>query len=83
LFAYTASAGSVSAILQNLSDPLSQLDDTYLDNLNLPYAIAIPLPTPSPVPAPLPLAALGAALTWSRRLRRRFHSSRCITSTGR
>lgn len=76
LFAYTASAGSVNAILQNLSDPVSQLDDTYLDDLNLSYAIATPLTTPSPVPAPLPLAAVGAALTWSRRLRRRLHSSR-------
>ncbi|MFM8278694.1 MAG: hypothetical protein ACKN89_17210 [Cyanobium sp.] len=76
LFAYTASAGSVNAILQNLSDPLSQLDDTYLDTLNLSYAIATPLSTPSAVPAPLPLAACGAALTWSRRLRRRLHSTR-------
>jgi hypothetical protein len=76
LFAYTASAGSVNAILQNLSDPLSQLDDTVLDNLNLSYAVATPLSTPSAVPAPLPLAAFGGALTWSRRLRRRLHSSR-------
>jgi MYXO-CTERM domain-containing protein len=69
LFAYDFSGGSLNAILQNLNDPLSQLDDTFLDSQTLTYAVATPQGSPS-VPAPLPLMALAAAGAWSRRLRR-------------
>lgn len=74
LFAYDFTGGSLNAILQSLNDPLSQLDDTFLDSQTLTYAVAAPLTSPS-VPAPLPLMALGAAGAWSRRLRSRIRSS--------
>lgn len=74
LFAYDLSGGSLNAILQNLNDPLSQLDDTFADNQTLTFAVATPLATTS-VPAPLPLTALAATAAWSRRLRRRLRST--------
>ena len=74
LFAYDLSGGSLNAVLQDLNDPLSQLDNTFADNQTLTFAVASPLSSTS-VPAPLPLTALAAAAAWSRRLRRRIHST--------
>ena len=74
LFAYEISGGNLNAILQNFSDPLSQLDDIFADNLTVTFAVATPVSTTS-VPAPLPLAALATAAAWSHRLRRRIHSA--------
>jgi hypothetical protein len=78
MFVYEISGGNLNAILQNLSDPLSQLDDIFADNLTVAFAVATPVSTPvstASVPAPLPLAALATAAAWSRRLRRRIHSA--------
>jgi hypothetical protein len=64
LFAYEISGGNLNAILQNFSDPLSQLDDIFADNLTVTLAVATPVSTTS-VPAPLPLAALATAAAHS------------------
>ena len=74
LFAYDIAGGNLNVIMQNLTNPLSQLDDTFADNQTLSFAVANPLATTS-VPAPLPLTALAAATAWSRRLRRRIRST--------
>ena len=74
LFAFDFMGGSLDAILQNLNDPLSQLDDTFLDNQTVTFAVATPIASTS-VPAPLPLLALATAGAWSRRLRRRLRSA--------
>ena len=74
LFAYDIAGGNLNVIKQNLTNPLSQLDDTFADNQTLSFAVANPLATTS-VPAPLPLTSLAAATAWSRRLRRRIRST--------
>lgn len=73
LFAYDLSGGTLNAILQELNNPLIQLDDTFPDNQPFAYAVASPLATPT-APSPLPIAALPTAGAWSRTLRRRIRS---------
>ncbi len=76
VFAYALSVNDVLGIAQNLTDPLSQIDETIANDASVNYAIAMPLsPAPTSVPAPLPVFGAAAAFGWSRQLRKRIGGS--------
>jgi len=72
VFAYELSGTDILGISQNLTNPLSQKDETIATNADVNYAIATPLNSPASVPAPLPVFGAAAAFGWSRQLRKRI-----------
>jgi len=73
VFAYELSGTDILGISQNLTNTLSQKDETIADSVDVNYAIATPLNSaPASVPAPLPVFGAAAALGWSRQLRKRI-----------
>ena len=75
VFAYDLDMGDVLGLSQNLTNPLSQLDETFAPNDSVAYAIASPLLPPSTsVPTALPVFGAMAAFGWSRRMRKRIYS---------
>lgn len=74
VFAYKLSGSDILGIVQNLSDPLSQIEETVATDASVNYATATPLgPATSPVPGPLPLLGVAAAFRGSRKLKTRIH----------
>jgi hypothetical protein len=73
VFAYELSGSDILGISQNLSNALSQNDETIANNFDVNYSIATPLNSaPTFVPAPLPVFGAAAAFGWSRQLRKRI-----------
>jgi hypothetical protein len=73
VFAYQLSTNGILGLVQSLTDPDSVIDETFVNDAAVKYAIATPLrPAPSPVPAPLPIFGAAAAFGWSRQLRKRI-----------
>jgi hypothetical protein len=73
VFAYELSGSDILGISQNLTNALSQNDETIANNVDVNYAIATPLNSaPTSVPAPLPVFGAAAAFGWSRQLRKRI-----------
>ena len=73
VFAYELSGSDILGISQDLSNALSQNDETIANNLDVNYAIATPLNSaPIFVPAPLPVFGAAAAFGLSRQLRKRI-----------
>jgi len=72
-FAYGLSGPQVLGILQNTSDPLDAINDTFATGASVRYAVAsAPASAPASVPGPLPLFGAAAAVGWSHQLRRRI-----------
>jgi len=77
VFAYELSGTDILGISQNLTNTLSQKDETIATNADVNYAIATPLNSaPASVPAPLPIFGAAAAFGWSRQLRKRITGSK-------
>jgi len=73
VFAYALSGTQIFGALQNTSDPLDAINDTFATSIPVKYAVAsAPASAPASVPGPLPLFGAAAALGWSRQLRRRL-----------
>ena len=77
LFRETTGKVPIGSRAARIQLDLTRIDGTYNDGYadNLSLVLNNSVPNPNPVPGPLPILGVGAAFSWSRKLRKRIKSS--------